>query len=59
MHPYLPKRNDIIFIDFEPVKGKEIGKVRPALVLSSEEYNKKNRSGYYMSDKYKYSRRCD
>ncbi|CAM3209363.1 putative MazF protein [Xenorhabdus nematophila ATCC 19061] len=41
MHPYLPKRNDIIFIDFEPVKGKEIGKVRPALVLSSEEYNKK------------------
>ncbi|WP_328505115.1 type II toxin-antitoxin system PemK/MazF family toxin [Xenorhabdus nematophila] len=54
MHPYLPKRNDIIFIDFEPVKGKEIGKVRPALVLSSEEYNKKNRSGYYMSDKYKY-----
>ncbi|WP_319940045.1 type II toxin-antitoxin system PemK/MazF family toxin [Xenorhabdus littoralis] len=41
MPPYLPKRNDIIFIDFEPVKGKEIGKERPALVLSSEEYNKK------------------
>ncbi|MCG3462163.1 type II toxin-antitoxin system PemK/MazF family toxin [Xenorhabdus bovienii] len=38
---YIPKRNDIIFIDFEPVKGKEIGKERPALVLSSEEYNKK------------------
>ncbi|MBC8951628.1 type II toxin-antitoxin system PemK/MazF family toxin [Xenorhabdus sp. PB62.4] len=41
MLPYLPKRNDIIFLDFEPVKGKEIGKYRPALVLSSEEYNKK------------------
>ncbi|WP_244590670.1 type II toxin-antitoxin system PemK/MazF family toxin [Xenorhabdus mauleonii] len=41
MPPYLPKRNDIIFLDFEPVKGKEIGKIRPALVLSSEEYNKK------------------
>ncbi|MBD1226376.1 type II toxin-antitoxin system PemK/MazF family toxin [Xenorhabdus griffiniae] len=41
MSPYLPKRNDIIFLDFEPVKGKENGKYRPALVLSSEEYNKK------------------
>ncbi len=36
---YIPKRNDIIWLDFEPVKGKEIGKYRPALVLSSKEYN--------------------
>ncbi|WP_231854433.1 type II toxin-antitoxin system PemK/MazF family toxin [Xenorhabdus doucetiae] len=28
-------------LDFEPTKGKEIGKYRPALVLSSYEYNKK------------------
>lgn len=28
-------------VDFEPVKGKEIGKYRPAFVLSSKEYNKK------------------
>ncbi|MDR0218217.1 MAG: type II toxin-antitoxin system PemK/MazF family toxin [Enterobacteriaceae bacterium] len=41
MMPYLPKRNDIILLDFEPVKGKKIGKYRPAFVLSSEEYNRK------------------
>ena len=39
---YTPKRNDIVWLDFEPTKGKEIGKYRPALVLSSEEYNRKS-----------------
>lgn len=39
---YVPKRNDIVWLDFDPTKGKEIGKYRPALVLSSEEYNKKS-----------------
>ena len=39
MAQYIPKRNEIIWLDFEPVKGKEIGKYRPALVLSSKEYN--------------------
>lgn len=42
---YLPQRNDIIWLDFEPPKGKEIGTYfevrRPALVLSSKEYNSK------------------
>lgn len=38
---YTPDRNDIIWLDFEPSKGKEIGKYRPALVLSSSEYNTK------------------
>jgi len=38
---YIPRRNDIVWLDFEPVKGKEIGKYRPAFVLSSKEYNKK------------------
>jgi mRNA interferase MazF len=37
---YVPDRNHIIFLDFEPTKGKEIGKYRPALVLSSALYNK-------------------
>ena len=37
---FTPQRNDIIWLDFEPVKGKEIGKFRPTLVLSSKEYNK-------------------
>lgn len=37
---YIPERNHIIWLDFEPKKGKEIGKYRPALVLSSQKYNK-------------------
>ena len=41
MNNYIPERFDVIFLDFEPKKGKEIGKYRPALVLSSKEYNKK------------------
>jgi len=40
MAQYVPDRNDIIWLDFEPTKGKEIGKCRPALVLSSKQYNK-------------------
>lgn len=39
--PYIPERKDIVWLDFEPAKGKEIGKYRPALVLSSREYNRK------------------
>lgn len=38
---YIPERNDIIWLDFEPIKGKEIGKYRPAFILSSKEYNSK------------------
>ncbi len=40
MAQYVPDRNDIICLDFDPTKGKEIGKYRPALVLSSKQYNK-------------------
>jgi mRNA interferase MazF len=40
-NPYIPDRSHIIWLDFEPVRGKEIGKYRPAFVLSSKEYNKK------------------
>lgn len=39
MAQYIPERNDIIWLDFEPTKGREIGKYRPALVLSSKAYN--------------------
>ena len=35
MTHYVPERNDIVWLDFEPTRGKEIGKYRPALVLSS------------------------
>lgn len=37
---YVPERNEIVWLDFEPTKGKEIGKYRPALVLSGKAYNK-------------------
>lgn len=40
MPRYIPKRNHIIWLDFEPPRGKEIGKYRPALVLSSRVYNR-------------------
>nr|WP_298411289.1 type II toxin-antitoxin system PemK/MazF family toxin [uncultured Halomonas sp.] len=36
---YIPERNHIVWLDFEPTKGKEIGKYRPALVLTSRQYN--------------------
>lgn len=39
---YIPQRNHIVWLDFDPTKGKEIGKYRPALVLSSEAYNRKS-----------------
>ncbi len=38
---YLPDRRDVVWLDFEPAKGREIGKYRPALVLTSKEYNQK------------------
>ena len=38
---YVPDRRDIIWLDFEPKRGREIGKYRPALVLSSAGYNSK------------------
>ncbi len=38
---YIPDRNEIIWLDFEPTKGKEVGKYRPALVLSAKAYNQK------------------
>lgn len=39
--PFIPGRKDVVWLDFEPTRGKEIGKYRPALVLSSREYNRK------------------
>ena len=37
---YVPDRGDIVWINFEPQKGKEITKIRPALTISKKEYNK-------------------
>lgn len=38
---YIPERNHIVWLDYEPTKGKEIGKYRPSLVLSSKSYSEK------------------
>lgn len=35
---YLPKQKDIIWINFDPQRGREIKKRRPALILSSNLY---------------------
>jgi mRNA interferase MazF len=37
---YIPERGDVVWLDFEPQKGKEMAKIRPALTLSRKEYNK-------------------
>jgi mRNA interferase MazF len=34
------KRGDIFFVDFEPARGAEIKKKRPALIVSCDEANK-------------------
>lgn len=37
---YIPDRRDVVWLGFEPQKGKEAGKYRPALILSSKAYAK-------------------
>lgn len=37
---YIPDRRDVVWLDFEPQKGKEARKYRPALILSSKAYAK-------------------
>ena len=39
MAEYVPERGEVIWLDFEPTKGREIGKYRPALVPSPRQYN--------------------
>lgn len=34
------KRRDIVTINFNPKKGDEVGKIRPALIISGDEENK-------------------
>jgi mRNA interferase MazF len=37
---YIPKKGDIIWLDFDPSTGKEIEKRRPSLVVSRYEFNR-------------------
>lgn len=34
-----PRQRDIVWIDFDPSKGKEIRKRRPALIVSKDSFN--------------------
>lgn len=38
---YIPKKGDIVWIDFDPSTEKEIQKRRPGLVVSRYEFNRK------------------
>ncbi|MEB7792130.1 type II toxin-antitoxin system PemK/MazF family toxin [Enterococcus faecalis] len=38
---YIPKKDHIVWIDFDPSAGKEIQKRRPDLVVSRYEFNRK------------------
>ena len=42
MVKYVPDQGDIVWLDFEPQKGNEIKKARPALVISCKKYNAKS-----------------
>ncbi|MDP2655738.1 MAG: endoribonuclease MazF [bacterium] len=37
---YIPRRGDIVWIDFDPTRGHEQSGRRPAIVVSPEAYNK-------------------
>lgn len=45
---YVPKRGDVVWLDFDPQKGREIQKTRPALVISPYEYNLKTGLALFM-----------
>lgn len=48
MVAYTPKRGDLVWLEFDPQKGKEIQKTRPALVVSPLSYNQKTGLGLFM-----------
>lgn len=45
---YAPKQGDIVWLEFDPQKGKEIQKTRPALTISPHAYNLKTGLGLFM-----------
>lgn len=38
---YIPDRGDLVWVDFNPTKGREQAKICPALVVSPKAYNQK------------------
>lgn len=48
MVKYTPQRGDVVWLEFDPQKGKEIPKTRPALVISPLQYNLKTDLALFM-----------
>lgn len=48
MVKYTPKPGDIVWMEFDPQKGKEIQKTRPALTISPHSYNLRTGLGLFM-----------
>lgn len=48
MVKYIPSRGDVVWLEFSPQKGREIQKIRPAVVLSPKAYNKKTNLGLFV-----------
>lgn len=48
MVKYVPKRGDVVWMEFDPQTGKEIQKTRPALTISPHSYNLKTSLGLFM-----------
>ena len=44
---YVPKRRDIVWLNFDPQSGHEQKGKRPAIVISPEEYNEKTGLGLF------------
>lgn len=36
---YIPKQGDVVFLDFNPIKGHEQSGLRPAVVISNNTFN--------------------
>lgn len=47
MVKYAPKEGDIVWLEFDPQKGKEIQKTHPALTISPHAYNLKTGLGLF------------
>lgn len=41
-HAYIPDRGDVVWLDFNPVRGHEQEGRRPAMILSAKGYNAKS-----------------
>ena len=48
MVKYIPNQGDVVWLNFDPQKGKEIQKTRPALVISPKKYNVKTNLAIFM-----------